>query len=158
MAGPDPTAELRKTAAHGLERELDARRRVRELRAEVRAAELEAARATAALEVRTRRLDEALTREQELAGELERARAALRKGDERLAEARAARHAADAAVRVRDARLTEARDRIAELESQRRMLHERALAVRSSRGYRLVRITWRVRALPRRAWQSLRRR
>ena len=150
MAGPDPTAELRATAARGLERELDARRRVRALRAHVRAAELEATRATAELEACTRRLDESLAREQELVRELGRVRTSLREGDAQLATALAARHAADAEVRARDGRLAEARARIATLEDQRRMLHERALVVRESRTYRLVRATWRVRAVLRR--------
>jgi len=44
-----------------------------------------------------------------------------------------------------------------DLEEERRRLHRRALELRSSRGYRLVRWTWRVRAALRRPWRLLRR-
>jgi hypothetical protein len=157
MATHEPFPRLRATAARAQQRELEARRRVRAMRAEQHAATLEARRATALLEARSRRLEEALEREGELVRELERARAALRESDAKLIAATEAQVAMSRAVAARDERLSDARDRIAHLELERRKLHKRALDLRASRGYRLVRWSWRVRAALRRPWQLLRR-
>ena len=157
MATHDPFPRLRATAARAQLREVEARRRVRALRAELRAATLDAQRAGAELDARSRRLEESLERESALVRDLESARAALRESDAKLAAAQEAQVTMGRAVAARDERLGDARDRIAHLEEERRRLHRRALELRSSRGYRLVRWTWRVRAALRRPWRLLRR-
>ena len=150
MVSSDSFDQLRATASRGLDRELAARRRVRALRAELHAARLEAVRATAALGARTDRLDEALARQDELVRELSETRASLRRFEQGQLEA-------SRALAARDERLREAHARIAELEEQRRTQYRRAFELQSSRTYRLMRRSWRVRAALRRPWRLLRR-